>query len=57
MTVAQVRVALAELLRSPPASPAAIAAAITRQIRRNEAARRDRWRAKGLVAPPKRGTA
>lgn len=53
MTVAQVRVALAGLLQSPPITARKIAESITRQLRRNEEARRHRWRARGLVAPPR----
>jgi hypothetical protein len=51
MTVAQVRVALAALLQTPPRPPAAIAAMITRQLRRNEESRRRHWQARGRTAP------
>jgi hypothetical protein len=53
MTVAQVRVAIAGLLQSPPLDPRSIAANLTRQLRRNEHARRARWRKLGLRAPRK----
>lgn len=53
MTVAQVRVALAKLLQDPPAAPGKIAAEITRQLRRNEEARRHHWHARGLRPPRK----
>jgi len=52
MTVAQVRVAIARLLDGDP--PRLIAKDITRQLRRNEQARWDRWRARGLRAPRRR---
>lgn len=54
MTVAQVRVAIAGLLQSPPLDPRSIADNLTRQLRRNEQARRDHWRALGLRAPRKK---
>jgi ABC-type phosphate transport system ATPase subunit len=54
MTVAQVRVAIAGLLQSPPLDPRSIADNITRQLRRNEQARRARWRKRGLRAPRKK---
>jgi hypothetical protein len=54
MTVAQVRVALAGLLQLPPLDPRSIADNITQQLRRNEQARRDRWRKLGLRAPRKK---
>jgi hypothetical protein len=41
-------------LQRPPLEPARIAELITQQLRRNEQTRRDHWRARGLVAPPKR---
>jgi hypothetical protein len=51
MTVAQVRVALAGLLQTPPVPASKLASNITRQLRRNEEVRRARWRAKGLEPP------
>lgn len=54
MTVAQVRVAIAGLLQSPPLDTRSIADNITRQLRRNEQARRHRWRKRGLRAPRKK---
>ena len=54
MTIMQVRYALAMLLQAPPLQPAAIAALITKQLRRNEESRRAHWRALGLRAPRKR---
>lgn len=54
MTVAQVRVALAGLLQSPPLDPRSIANNITQQLRRNEQSRRDHWRKRGLRAPRKK---
>jgi hypothetical protein len=54
MTVAQVRVAIAGLLQSPPLDPRSIADNITRQLRRNEQSRRARWRKLGLRAPRKK---
>ena len=53
MTVALVRFAIAGLLHDPPTPATTIARLITRQIHRNEDARRARWRAKGLRAPKK----
>jgi len=41
-------------LQNPPRAPADIAADITRQLHRNEEARRARWRKLGLVAPRKK---
>jgi hypothetical protein len=46
--------AIAELLRPHPPSVAEVASKIHYQIARNEKARRDRWRAKGFIAPAKR---
>src|SRR5579883_1755542 len=54
LTVAQVRAVCAALLHQPPRDPDLIAQDITRQLRRNEQARRDHWLRRGLVAPPKR---
>jgi hypothetical protein len=49
-----IRFAIAELLRPHPCSVAEVARKIHCQIVRNEKSRRDHWRTKGLVAPPKR---
>jgi hypothetical protein len=49
MTVAQAHVAIARLLNGDP--PRLIARDITRQLRRNEQARWDRWQTRGLRAP------
>ena len=54
MTVPMVRVAVAELIKPRPPPLEDIAKAICRQIARNEKARTDHWRAKGLIAPRKR---
>lgn len=54
MTVPMVRVAVAELIKTRPPQLEEIAKKIRNQIARNEQARTDRWRAKGLVAPKKR---
>jgi uncharacterized membrane protein len=54
MTVAQVRVAIAALLQSPPLDPRSIADKLTRQLRRNEQARRNHWYKCGLRAPRKK---
>jgi hypothetical protein len=54
MTVAQVRVAIAGLLQSPPLDPRSIADNITQQLRRNEQSRFHRWRKLGLRAPRKK---
>jgi hypothetical protein len=48
------RFAIAALTRDRPMSVEKVAGLITRQIERNETARRDRWRKKGLRAPAKR---
>jgi hypothetical protein len=48
------RFAIAALTRDRPMSVEKVAWHITRQIERNETARRDRWRKKGLRAPAKR---
>ena len=57
MTVVQVRVAIAALLQSPPLTPRSIAAAVTRQLRRNEEARAHRWHALGRRAPRRKRVA
>lgn len=54
LTLPQVRFACAALLQKSPRSPAQIADDITQQLRRNEQARRDHWRSRGLTAPPRR---
>ena len=51
--MALVRFAIAKLLHDPPTPAATVARLITQQLVRNETARRDRWRAKGLRAPKK----
>lgn len=53
MTVSQVRVALADLLQTPPAHPSLIASKIERQLRRNEESRRSHWRRQGSEPPPR----
>ena len=53
LTVSMIRFAIAKLLNNPPTPAATIARLITYQVVRNEEARRGRWRAKGLCAPPK----
>jgi hypothetical protein len=54
MTVAQVRVAIAGLLQSPPLDSRSIADKLTRQLRRNEHSRRNHWHKCGLPAPRKK---
>ena len=49
-----VRVAVAELIKPRPPPLEEIAKKISLQIARNEKARTDHWRAKGVVAPRKR---
>lgn len=53
MTAPQVRMVLAKLLQDPPRSLDDIAREATQQLSRTGEARRHRWRAKGLVAPPR----
>ena len=54
MTVPQVRALFTELLREPAASAGAIAAAVSRVLRRNEEARIYHWHQATGNFPPRR---
>ena len=54
LTIPMVLFAIAELVRPNPAPYEEVARRINHHIARNETGRRQRWRAKGKVAPRKR---